>query len=312
MPNTLRPGGRHGWRHRRREDKARRSRADRIADHLVGRNIPTDDAEAFRQGSLDDVDAVHNTVAFGNPSASLAIETDGMNFVQIGKRAISIGQIADLANWGDVSVHGIKRLERYDLGATAFRLLEQRFEMVGIIMPENPFLGATGANPGDHRSVVLFIREDKTVREQTTDRAERRLIGHIPRAKGEPGFLAVQLGKLRLERYDRKAVAGDIQGSTGAGADSQRGLDHRIDNSWVASHTQIVVGAPDDNFAAPAVFVPSGIGWTVCVAFEISKNSVAFFISNSVEEPMKMSARSHDGFLSHSPGHIAPLPARVA
>ena len=70
--------------------------------------------------------------------------------------------------------------------------------------------------------------------------------------------------------------------------------------------------APDDNLAACAVFVPSGIGWTVCVAFEISKNSVAFFVSNSVEERMKMSAQPHDGFLSHSLGHIASLPARVA
>src|SRR6516162_11158076 len=96
MPDTLRCRGRHSWRHRSREDKACCGRADRIADHLVGRNVAAADTEPFRQSSLDNVDALHDAVALRNPGAAPAIEADGVNFVEIGERAVLVCQIADL------------------------------------------------------------------------------------------------------------------------------------------------------------------------------------------------------------------------
>src|SRR5262252_8109381 len=90
MPDTLRCRGRHSWRHRCREDKACLGRTDRIADHLVGRNIAADDTEAFRQSSLDNVDALHDAVALGYPGTARAIEADGVNFIEIGERAVLV------------------------------------------------------------------------------------------------------------------------------------------------------------------------------------------------------------------------------
>src|SRR5215472_19134481 len=92
MPDTLRCRGRHSWRHRCREDKACRGRADRITDHLIGRNIAADDTEAFRQSSLDDVDALHDAVALGHPGTALAIEADRVNLVEIGERTVLVCQ----------------------------------------------------------------------------------------------------------------------------------------------------------------------------------------------------------------------------
>src|SRR5436305_15064360 len=43
--------------------KARRRRADRVANHGIRGNITSDHTEAFRQGSFDYVDAVHDPVS---------------------------------------------------------------------------------------------------------------------------------------------------------------------------------------------------------------------------------------------------------
>src|ERR1700756_4228797 len=90
MSNALRCGGRPGRGPRWRENETRRRRADRIADHLVGRNIAADDTEAFCQSSLDNVDTFHDAVALGYPGTALAIKADGVNFVEIGERAVLV------------------------------------------------------------------------------------------------------------------------------------------------------------------------------------------------------------------------------
>jgi hypothetical protein len=63
------------------------------------------------------VDPVHDAVAFGDAGAAVAVETDGMNFVQIGKRPVFRCQIADPADRRDIAVHRVERFKDNHLRA---------------------------------------------------------------------------------------------------------------------------------------------------------------------------------------------------
>jgi hypothetical protein len=56
----------------------------------------------------------------------------------------------------------------------------------------------------------------------------------------------------------------------------------------VTSHGEVVVGTPDDDFAAATPSMPSGIGRMVGVTFEISKNPISVFAADAVEKCMEM------------------------
>ena len=56
----------------------------------------------------------------------------------------------------------------------------------------------------------------------------------------------------------------------------------------MTSHAEVVVGTPDDDFAAASPSMPSGIGRMVGVAFEIIKTPIAVFAADAVEKCMEM------------------------
>jgi hypothetical protein len=65
-----------------------------------------------------------------------------VNFVEISERIVSLGQLHDLADRGDVAVHRIKAFENDQLHAIATRFDQQLLEMRDIIVPPD-FLLAT-------------------------------------------------------------------------------------------------------------------------------------------------------------------------
>src|SRR5215831_17909681 len=103
--------------------KARRVTAQKIDEGGRPRNIPADHAKGLAEGALDHRWAVHDPVALGDTAAAGAVEPDGVHLVEIGHRAVAIGDVAQLADRGDVAVHRIDRLEADELGPVGGRAI---------------------------------------------------------------------------------------------------------------------------------------------------------------------------------------------
>src|SRR3984893_15648990 len=138
------PGGSHCRRHRSREDKAWRGRADRVADHGISRDVTPHHTETLGLGSFDDVDAIHDAIALGDAGAAGSVKTDGMNLVKVGEGPEFRRQITDMPDRGDIAIHRVKRFKGDDLGTELPGLAQQRFEMVEIVVPEDTLLSEIG------------------------------------------------------------------------------------------------------------------------------------------------------------------------
>jgi hypothetical protein len=79
--------------------------------------------------------------------------------------------LSTCSRWAIRSVTNLFRCTTLRVAAAAlpaaarFGLLEQRFEMIEIVVPEDPFFGATSRDPGDHRGVVFLVRQDEAMRQ---------------------------------------------------------------------------------------------------------------------------------------------------
>ena len=50
-------------------------------------------------------------IAFGDAAAARSVHADGVDLVEMGHRAVLLGEIGDLADRGDVAIHRIDQLE---------------------------------------------------------------------------------------------------------------------------------------------------------------------------------------------------------
>ena len=141
-----------------------------------------------------------------------------MHFVDIGHRAVALGEIADALDRRHVAVHGIETLEHDELGPRRIGRGEQLFEMRHVVVAEDLLLAIRLAHALDHGIVVPRVGENETVRHQLGERRNAGLVGDIAGREDQRRFLAVQIGKLALELDDRMIVAGDIARAAGAGA----------------------------------------------------------------------------------------------
>jgi len=82
-----------------------------------------------------------------------------VDLVEIGHRAVSVGDVAEFAHWRDVAVHRIDRLEADELGPGGRHTVEAARQVLGVIMAEDVLLGAAVANAGDHRGVIGGVGE---------------------------------------------------------------------------------------------------------------------------------------------------------
>jgi hypothetical protein len=79
-------------------------------------------------------------------------------------------------------------------------------------------------------------------------------------------------------------IAGNVVGTSGADAHPQRGLDHGIDDSGIASHPEIVVPAPYNDVTGGTAAAPDGMGWALGVPLEIGEHPVTVPATDFVEE----------------------------
>ena len=177
-----------------------------------------------------------------------------MDLVDIAHRLVLLADVEDFLDRRDVAVHRIEALEHDQLGALERFGGEQFFEMGDVVVAPHLLLAAGAPDAFDHRIVVQRIGEDQAVRQQAGDRRDPGEIGDPAGGEGERGGLAVQVGELGLEPHDRVMGAGNVAGAAGAGAVGARRLDGRLDHRGVEAHAEIVVRAPDGDFAGLVFF----------------------------------------------------------
>ena len=92
------------------EDETGRIGANGVDNLGTCRDIAAEAAEGLGKRAFQDVDAVHDAVTLSNAAAARAVHADRVHFVDIGHRAVFLGEIADLRKRRDIAVHRIKAL----------------------------------------------------------------------------------------------------------------------------------------------------------------------------------------------------------
>src|ERR1700732_91466 len=89
--------------------------AQEIDERRRPRDIAADRAKGLAEGTLNDGRAVHDAVALGNAAAARTVKPDRMHLIEISHRPETLGDVAQFADWRDVAVHRIHRLEAHEL-----------------------------------------------------------------------------------------------------------------------------------------------------------------------------------------------------
>ena len=157
---------------------------------------------------MDSRQAMHSTVAFGNPTASRPVHADRVNLVEISHGAIPLGHIANLCDRRDIAIHRIDRLETDELRPPGIGAHQAILKVDGVVVAENFVLGAAVPDALDHRGVVCRIGEHDTVGNLSGQRGNSRLIGDISRSEQQRPFFAVEIRKLIFQEHMVMAGSG--------------------------------------------------------------------------------------------------------
>src|SRR5690242_8522989 len=111
---------------------------------------------------------MHCAVAFGNPTAARAVHANSMDLVEIGHRAIPLGDIANVCDGCDIAIHRIDRLEADELRPPGIGTHQAVLEVDGVVVTENLVLGAADGCEhwwyrGPQCTLLVFI-DDATQR----------------------------------------------------------------------------------------------------------------------------------------------------
>ena len=134
----------------RREDEARREAANEINQRLRPGDIAADNAKGLAQRAFDDCEAVHQAFALGNAAAMIAVEADGVDFVEISHRAKLIGDVAELLDRSDIAVHRVDAFEGDQFRGSRIKRGDLLAQVAGVIVTEDDALGAGVADAFDH------------------------------------------------------------------------------------------------------------------------------------------------------------------
>ncbi len=90
---------------RGREDESGRIGAHGVDHVSVCRDGAAEAAESLGESAFENVDPVHHALALGDAAAVGPVHPNRMNFVDIGHRTVTFGEIADPMQRGDVAIH---------------------------------------------------------------------------------------------------------------------------------------------------------------------------------------------------------------
>src|SRR4029077_19757406 len=100
-------------------------------------------------------------------------------------------------------------------------------------------------------------------------------------------------GELALEQQMHMAVARDVAGAAGAGADRLQCLLHRRQYRRVLAHAEIIVRAPHRDLGADAVII--GARKAAAAPFEIGEYAISPLGVQRVQTPSEEALVIHDG-----------------
>jgi hypothetical protein len=102
-----------------------------------------------------------------------------VHLVEVGKRPVLLGEIADRRDRRDVPVHGVDALEGDYLGRALRKFLKFRLEVGNVVVTKNVLLALPVADALDHRRVVFLVREDDRARNELEEGRECSVVGNV-------------------------------------------------------------------------------------------------------------------------------------
>src|SRR5271156_3423365 len=193
---------RHRGRQGRREDKSGCVGSDGVHDSTRPGDVATESAIGLGERSLHDVNARHNAIALGHTCAAWPVHANRVYLVEVSHCAIALGKVADCLEGSNVAVHRIDALEDDQLWASGRCSREQLLEMLKVIVAPDLPGTARGAHAFNHRIVIVSVGQDQAIWEESGDRRNTRVVGHIAGSENEGRLLAMQVRKLGLQLYN--------------------------------------------------------------------------------------------------------------
>ncbi|OWK22723.1 hypothetical protein AJ87_44560 [Rhizobium yanglingense] len=198
-----------------------------------------------------------------------------MHLVEIGHGTVAFGELADAMDRRDVAVHGIEAFEDDELRPLEGDGLQQFLKVSHVVVAEDLPFHSGLANPLDHGIVVERIGQDQTVGYELGDGGDARLVGYIPRREDQSRILAMQIREFGFQFDKRMVCAGNVAGTARTCPVASRSVNHGFDHLGMLSHTEIIVGAPDDDLPRSRWGAPGGEGKTSRDPLQIGKDAVS-------------------------------------
>src|SRR5262249_38069443 len=108
-------------------------------------------------------------------------------------------------------------------------------------------------------------------------------VRNVAGRKDKRRLLAMQIGKFPLELDQRVIGSRNVARSTRADAEAYRGLRQSGEHLRVLSHSEIIVGAPHDDFRSTRQGMANCVRKPARDALKIGKHAVALFVLQSVQ-----------------------------
>jgi hypothetical protein len=217
----------------------------------------------------------------------------GVDLVEIGHGAVALRQVADRVDRRNVAIHRVHALEDDELRPLVPGLRKKLLEMAHVVVAENRLLAARALDALDHGGVVERVRQDQAIGQEFCDRGDAGLVRHVAGGEHEGRLLAVQVRELALQLDKRVARAGDVAGAAGSDADPLGRVGHGAHDSRVLPHAEIIVRAPNRDFARTGSAVPQGRREPAGHALELGKGAVATLGLDALQRPIEVTAIIH-------------------
>ena len=286
------PGG-DGGRQGRGEDETAGKGPHEIHQCCGCRDVAADDAVGLTQRALNNREAVHQPLRLGHAAAARTVEADGMDLVEVGHGAVTVGQIADVTDRGDVAVHGIDALECDQLGGIGRQGGQLRLKVRKVVVPPDNGLRAAVAHAFDHAGVVQRVRQHDAAGDACGQRAQRRPVRDVAGGEQQRRLLPVQVGEFGLQRDMGMAGAADVAGAPCPRAVGVEGVVHRRQHRRMLAHAEVVVRAPHRHVARGAVAVVRGAWKGAPVAAEVGEDAVVAVGLQAVERGAEQVVVAH-------------------
>lgn len=177
----------------------------------------------------------------------------------------------DLGNFRNrrtIAVHGIDRLEHDDFWPIMRIQREQLFQMSDVVVTEHVPVGRDSPDTVDDGGVIQFVTEHHAVRELPEQALKGGIIGAKTGREDQRRLLAMPFGDASLKLTEKIMRTTDVARPTGTSTIAVDGMMHCRSDALMLGHAEIIVAAPNYNFA---VIIVSEMGHRVAAANPVKR-----------------------------------------